>query len=378
MPLIKPTDGMKINIGTLLLLCFSLLSFSQEENDTQVAAIDVNYMYGVIANHNSNILHLITGHPEGVLVSWNRKTFGKQKWEQRFNYPDVGASFLYQDFKNEYLGENYSLYGHFNFYFLKRNVMFRAGQGVTYATNPYDRYSNNRNVAFGSRLLSSTYLMLNYKKERLFKSRFGIQTGVTLTHYSNANIKAPNTSINTISANIGVTYSLGNEIKKEYIKRDKDSLRVREPIRYNIVFRGGINQGDVIGTKQYPFYIASFYADKRVGNVSAIQVGADAFFSNFLNEEIKFNSIAYPEKEVDPDTDYKRIGVFIGHELFINKMSLITQFGYYVYYPYPFETRIYERIGVKRYFGDKIFASVTLKAHAAAAEALEFGIGIRL
>ena len=44
MPLIKPTDGMKINIGTLLLLCFSLLSFSQEENDTQVAAIDVNYM----------------------------------------------------------------------------------------------------------------------------------------------------------------------------------------------------------------------------------------------------------------------------------------------------------------------------------------------
>ena len=107
MPLIKPTDGMKINIGTLLLLCFSLLSFSQEENDTQVAAIDVNYMYGGIANHNSNILHLITGHPEGVLVSWNRKTFGKQKWQQRFNYPDVGASFLYQDFKNEYLGENY-------------------------------------------------------------------------------------------------------------------------------------------------------------------------------------------------------------------------------------------------------------------------------
>ncbi|NQY28097.1 MAG: acyloxyacyl hydrolase [Flavobacteriaceae bacterium] len=369
---------MKINIGTLLLLCFSLLSFSQEENDTQVAAIDVNYMYGVIANHNSNILHLITGHPEGVLVSWNRKTFGKQKWEQRFNYPDVGASFLYQDFKNENLGENYSLYGHFNFYFLKRNIMFRAGQGITYVTNPYDRYSNNRNVAFGSRLLSSTYLMLNYKKERLFKSRFGIQTGVTLTHYSNANIKAPNTSINTISANIGVTYSLGNETKKEYIKREKDSLRVREPIRYNIVFRGGINQGDVIGTKQYPFYIASFYVDKRVGNVSAIQIGADAFFSNFLKEEIEFNSIAYPEKEVDPGTDYKRIGVFIGHELFINKVSLITQFGYYVYYPYEFETRIYERIGVKRYFGDKIFASVTLKAHAAAAEALEFGIGIRL
>jgi len=369
---------MKRHIIAILLLYFSLLSFSQEEKDVQAATIDVNYMHGVIANHNSNILHLITGHPEGVLVSWNRKTFGKKKWEQRFNYPDLGASFLYQDFKNEYLGENYSLYGHYNFYFLKRNIMFRIGQGIAYATNPYDRNSNNRNVAFGTRLLSSTYMMLNYKKERLFKSRFGIQTGLTLTHYSNANIKAPNTSINTISANIGLTYSLGNETENEYIKRDKDSLLVREPVRYNIAFRGGINQGDVIGTKQYPFYIASFYADKRIGNVSAIQIGADAFFSDFLKEEIKFNSIAYPENKVDPDTDYKRIGVFVGHELFINKMSIITQFGYYVYYPYEFETRIYERIGVKRYFGDKIFGSVTLKAHAAAAEALEFGIGVRL
>jgi len=212
----------------------------------------------------------------------------------------------------------------------------------------------------------------------LFKSPFGIQAGVTLTHYSNANIKAPNTSINTMSANIGVTYNLEKETEYNYIHRGKDSLRVIEPIRYNIVFRGGINQGDVIGTKQYPFYVASFYADKRIGNISAIEVGVDGFFSNFLKEEIRYNSIAYPENKLDPDTDYKRVGVFVGHELFINKMSLITQFGYYVYYPYKFETRIYERIGLKRYFGKRFFGSATLKAHGAAAEALEFGVGVRL
>ena len=70
--------------------------------------------------------------------------------------------------------------------------------------------------------------------------------------------------------------------------------------------------------------------------------------------------------------------MFVGHELSINKMSLITQFGYYVYYPYEFETRIYERIGLKRYFGKHFFGSATLKAHGAAAEALEFGVGVRL
>jgi hypothetical protein len=49
-----------------------------------------------------------------------------------------------------------------------------------------------------------------------------------------------------------------------------------------------------------------------------------------------------------------------------------------VYYPYDFEGRIYFRIGLKRYFSDKWFGSLTLKAHGAAAEAVEFGIGIRL
>ncbi|NRA92351.1 MAG: acyloxyacyl hydrolase, partial [Psychroserpens sp.] len=51
---------------------------------------------------------------------------------------------------------------------------------------------------------------------------------------------------------------------------------------------------------------------------------------------------------------------------------------YYVYYPFDFEGRVYNRIGMKYYFGDKLFGAITLKSHAAAAEAVEFGIGIRL
>lgn len=369
---------MKKKIILFIYLFIGVVGFSQDEDKLNSSTIDANYLYGVIANHNSDILHLITGHPEGVLLSWNKKTFGAQAWQERFNYPDVGVSFLYQNLKNEYLGENYSLYAHYNFYFLKRNLMFRIGQGIAYASNPYDSDTNHRNVAFGTRLLSSTYMMLNYKKERLFKSRFDLQTGLTLTHYSNANIKAPNTSVNTISVNAGLTYNLDKNDEVTYIQREKDSTAINKKIRYNIAFRGGINQGDVIGTKQYPFYIASFYADKRLGQVSALQLGADAFFSMFLKEEIRYNTIAYPENNIDPDTDYKRIGVFLGHELFINKLSFITQLGYYVYYPYEFEIRVYERIGLKRYFGEKVFGSMTLKAHGAAAEALEFGIGVRL
>ncbi|HLV13758.1 MAG TPA: acyloxyacyl hydrolase [Xanthomarina sp.] len=359
-------------ITYLLCFCFGLV-FSQEKKTNSY--FDVNYFSGNIALHNNDILHLIKGHPEGVILSWNKKTFGNEDWEQRYGYPDWGASFAYQDMKNDVLGNNYSLYLHYNFYFLNRNLQLRLGQGLAYNTNPYNKVENHKNVAFGSAILSSTYLMLNYKKERVL-DRFGIQGGFSLIHYSNANVKAPNTSVNSIAFNVGLTYNL-DEVDSEYIK-SVTKEKFTQPIKYNFIFRSGINESDVIGSGQYPFYVVSAYADKRLSYKSAIQFGADVFFSKFLKELIYYKSISFPEENVSGDEDYKRVGIFAGHELFINKMSVVTQFGYYVYYPYDFEGRTYLRVGAKRYFGDKWFAALTLKSHAAKAEAVELGVGIRL
>jgi hypothetical protein len=364
---------MKHFLICILGLSFGLV-FSQEKTTTS-SYFDINYFKGNIALHNNDILHLIKGHPEGVILSWNKKTFGNKDWEQRYGYPDYGVSFIYQNLKNDVLGNNFSLYAHYNFYFFKRNLMFRVGQGLALTTNPFDKVDNHKNIAFGSTILSSTYIMLNYKRERII-DRFGLQGGLSFIHYSNANVKAPNASINSITLNVGITYSLTDE-DPEFI----DNLvkeKFTEKIKYNLVFRSGINESDVIGSGQFPFYIFSAYADKRLNHKSAIQFGADVFFSNFLKELIYFQSVSFPEENVSGNEDYKRVGVFVGHELFINKTSIVTQFGYYVYYPYDFEGRTYFRAGLKRYFGKKWFAAMTLKSHGARAEAVEFGIGIRL
>jgi hypothetical protein len=360
----------------LLFVGFSIFSFSQEGEKATFSSMDINYFTGNIALHNDDILHLITGHPEGVIISWNKKTFGLNSWEQRYNYPDLGVSFSYQNFKNDVLGNNYALYGHYNFYFFNRNLMVRIGQGLAYTTNPYDKENNHKNIAFGSEFMSSTYVMINYKKERIF-NQFGFQAGLSMIHYSNANVKAPNTSINSITLSAGLTYNFDDE-DPEYQYDLSDDEPYKEPIKYNFVFRSGVNESDVIGSGQFPFYIVSAYADKRLNRKSAIQFGVDAFFSNFLKELIYYQSVAFPENNVNPNTDHKRIGVFVGHELFINKLSIITQFGVYAYYPFDFEGRMYQRVGLKRYFGTKWFAALTLKTHAAKAEAVELGIGIRL
>lgn len=337
--------------------------------------LDLSPFYGSVLLHNPDISHLITAHPGGLILGINRKTFGDARWEEAYGYPDTGLSFIYQDMRNPVLGRHYGLYAHYNFYFLKRRLQIRIGQGVAYNTNPYDAETNFRNNAYGTHLLSSTYVMAHYYRERIF-GRFGFRAGLALVHYSNANVKAPNTSTNTFGLSAGVLYDLGSETKRPYRHWDPEPLQ--EGVRLNLVFRTGVNESDVVGSGQFPFYIASAYADKRLGRLSAIQLGADLYFSNFLKELIRFQSAAFPELDVAPDMDYRRAGLFVGHELFVGKLSVITQLGYYIYYPFDFEGRVYNRIGMKRYFGRKLFAALSLKSHGAKAEAIEFGFGIRL
>ena len=354
---------------------FSVIcGFSQEGEKEKVYTLDLSPFYGSVILHNPDITHLISEHPAGFILGLNRKTFGANEWEGLYNYPDQGVSFVYQDMNNGTLGKNFGLYAHFNFYFFKRNLQFRIGQGVAYNTNPYDKNLNFRNNAYGSHFLSSTFLMLNFHKETIFKN-VGFKAGLSVIHYSNGNFKAPNTSTNTLAFNAGLTYTLGDGEPVDYITREKE--KVTEPLRYNLALRGGLNESDVIDLGQYGFVVLSGYADKRLSRRSAVQVGTDVFFSNFLKELIRYQSVSFPENGVDADTDFKRVGLFVGHELFINKMSIITQLGYYVYYPFDFEGKMYNRVGMKRYFGEKVFGSVTLKSHGAAAEAVEFGFGIR-
>lgn len=355
-----------------LLLLFCIIATCQERKHDY---IDANFFSGNIALHNNDILHLITGHPNGLIVSWNRKTFGEKEWQQRYGYPDWGLTFTYQDLKNESLGQNFGLYAHYNFYFFKRHLMLRIGQGLAYANNPYDKIENNRNVAFGSDLLSTTMMMLNYKKDRLI-GKFGFMAGLSLIHYSNANVRAPNTSVNTIALNVGFNYSLTPKDPEFQYTLTKEKFT--EPIRFNLAFRTGVNESDVVGSGQFPFYIFSAYADKRLSHLSAIQFGADVFFSQFLEELILYRSVSFPELQISGDEDYRRVGLFVGHELFINKLSVVTQLGYYVYYPFDFEGQTYFRIGLKYYVFKKWFAAITLKSHGAKAEAVEFGVGIRL
>lgn len=341
-------------------------------------SVDVSVLRGNVLPHTADMYQLINGHPGGVLLSFMVKTYGENEWERVYDFPDYGGYFLYQDFKSEPLGTCYSAGAFYNFYFLNRHLQFKLAEGLAWVSNPYDKVNNSKNKAFGTKILDNTNIGLSYDNQTLFKN-IGFHAGLLFTHYSNGRVKSPNSGVNTYLLNLGINYNFEPEKPRVAVLDTTMAKKsFREPIKYNFVLRSGVNESPIIRSGQKPFYHIGFYVDKRLNRKSALQLGTELFLTNSFKDYIKYYSVAYPEMHIDPNTDYKRVGVFVGHELFVNRISLEAQLGYYVYRPFNKDIALYDRVGVKYYLTNKIFAGFTIKTHLFLAEALEFGIGVRL
>ena len=218
--------------------------------------------------------------------------------------------------------------------------------------------------------------MLQFKKEKVL-GNFGFQSGLLFTHFSNGSTKSPNTGINTLAINAGIIYDVQPDFTR-HPKREIDNSG--EKIKYNFTARTGCNETFVnAGLK--PFLHLGFHIDKKINKKSALQLGTDFFINESRREYINYSRIAYQldKKPVPENVDYKRAGLFIGHELFINKFSIETQIGHYVYQPVVLEDEgLYARLGIKYYFTENLFSSFHVKTHYFQAENLEIGLGLRL
>ncbi len=343
---------------------------------TQNLTIEAHYLRGSTIIHNPELAHLTNSHPRGSLFSLSWKPDGSKEWHHALNFPDYGINIHHLNYNLETVGENFSLGFFYQFYFLNRHLSFRLSQGIGYNTNPYDKILNPKNNAFGSSFLSNTLFKLQFQKEQLWH-RIGFQTGITFSHFSNARLAAPNSGLNVISAHIGLQYHLHEH---KIIKQDTSLIaKKKEPIKYQLALRSGANVGPIEGMPLRPFVHTSFIFDKRLNRYSALQLGVDYFWSEYLKDVINYYSVAVIDPpNLNPNTNVTRFGLFIGHEWFLNKFSLEKQLGTYLYKSFDYESAVYLRLAIKYYLSNKVFTSVGLKSHGFRAEVMEVGLGVRL
>jgi len=351
------------------------LSISTSAQNLNNWYVDANYYTGSILPHSQQISHLITNKPNGLLLGFNKKTTGEKFWESFYNYPDYGFSLHYQNNHNPELGNLFGAFAHLNFYFFNRNLQFRIAQGIAYATNPYNRETNFRNLAYGSKFMPATSIALNYQKLNIWNG-LGFQTGLFFIHHSNATLKAPNISTNTIAFQLGLNYSINQTVPDRVFNYQSDLLDTK--MKYVLSFKTGVNEGHIVGMGQKPFYHINAYAEKRLNRTGSVQLGTELFLSETIKEIIPLLANSFSESaKFSEDADYKRIGVFVGYEMYLNKLSLEAQLGAYIYDQYKVNGNLYQRLGLKYYITDIFFGSISLKTHQAKAEALEFGIGVK-
>lgn len=362
---------------TLLFFIFlySILSFSQNYTNTN-AYLQTDFFYGKLIEHDKKLKNAIQNNPYGFMLSFNTKNTESSTFNTLYNYPERGYTFLYENFNSTVLGEAYGVYRHYTYNLTpKKNhqLNFTSAFGLAYTTKPYSYINNPQNFAFGSKLLVSAYLKLQYFKF-FTNSNFEFHTGFSLIHFSNISFKSPNLGINTIAFNLGVNYKL--KTLKTPISKNADSKnKITSVIRYNLVFRGGYNESLEIDSGLFPFYTVTFYASKNINRYSTITAGIDFFDATFLKNHIK--DINLNESKTYNENNYRRAGVFIGHELIQNNFAFISQIGYSFYYPFPYVSRVYERFGFKYNISKHFFSEITMKVNLFRAEALEFGIGYK-
>lgn len=239
-----------------------------------------------------------------------------------------------------------------------------------YSTSPFDKETNNKNWAIGSHFLASAYLRTMYSREYVI-DRVGFNAGFNLIHYSNASFNTPNLGINTLNATIGINYNLNERPK--IIEKNMEKLLVKYPVKFNAAFRAVFSESLINGSGFYLFYTLSLFATKKLNYKSRISFGTDIFFSTFMKEYIVYDNII--SGTPNETSDWKRVGIFIGHELNMEHFSVITEIGVNAYDPHEYISQVYERFGFRKRFREHFFADLNLKINLFRAEGLEFGIG---
>ena len=243
------------------------------------------------------------------------------------------------------------------------------GFGFCYSSSPYDRESNNKNIAIGSTLSYAFNTQLHYNHEIL--DRLKLIAGFRISHYSNGAFKKPNKGINIVTADIGLSYLLNAE--KPAFEHFTQLPAVERDIRYNFFLSTGLREIDPVGSRKYSFLTLSFYASKQVSRTSAFSLGIDGFYSMATRQERETDDNLEGKKP-----DFKRAGVTGGYEFYMGKMSFIAQLGAYVYRPYKSDKPVYQRYGLKYQLPKDIYAGLFLKTHYGKAEAVEWSLGIKI
>jgi len=353
---------------TILLIGF-LLSFYYGQAQPKTQVIGWHSRYGQIYQHSKDLKKYNFGtlNPRGIELTYHIRTDGSKAWHQPWRFPEWGVSLHWNQLDNsEILGDAIGATVYLQKFILDKPshaLSYKFAPGMVWISKQYHPTENPHNffVSTPINFIMETNLLYHYK----FSPKWRLNIGGFVTHYSNGAIRLPNRGYNMYGIIGGMAYTIHADT---YQRKTQADVAFTRKWHIDVNLAHGLKSPKDGEYKQYYAGVFSGYVNRRLNPKSGLTLGTDLFYHTSIQAQI--NS----ENPVNP----WRVGIQSGHELYISRVSLLTQMGVYVYRPVAVDKYVYWRAGIKYYVTPSIFVGMLLKAHFGQADIIEWGTGVRI
>lgn len=363
-------------IALSILFILTQQGFTQNSFTKKQLYIEGYYHYGFVAPHHDYMAYFISEHVQGFQVNAGIFTLGNRYWNKSYNYPRLGVGYYHSGLGNRLIyGQLDAFYLYVDRSFLSLNNMFNLGNrvcfGLGHISKIFDLYTNNYNMAVGSKL--NVFLQYNLEGTLRLSPLIQMKTGLSLIHSSNGSIKAPNKGFNLVTSFVGFQYSLSDQ-RKCFSKTqpvNPDSSRDQ----FNTIIAYGWKSISRLHSFEYPVYAISLEYSRRVSSTGWLGLAVTGYLDRSIKKEF--------ENQIVPDSnfkssDYYSIALNPSLEMKMGKLSFLFQPGIYLKYSFKDYGMITNRIGLRYYVGKNWLTGVSIKAHwPAKADFIEWNIGYR-
>ena len=357
-------------LASVVLFSLAVSPFIQAQDSLSgnlVPKIELIGLGGKSFAHHEEMKPLCKNPFYGGEVRFGMQTTGLEYWHQAYRYPYFGVGYYCADFNHKAIGYPMALFSFIELPFYRgRNFTLSTSwsAGVAFHINEYDSVKNPENLAIGSDLNAYIDFSVFYKQR--ISERFDVGIGIKMQHFSNGATKYPNWGLNMIGAQVVVSYMPKSVIRKFNTLPEP---KYKKDYEFYVMYAGGI-----IGRKDekeghYYNSTLSMAASKRVSFKRTLGVGIDIFYNEYLKSEFHDDNNVTLNKLMSQS-------VFVTSDMIVSKFRMAICLGFYTLRYDDFTKFYYERVALRYYFVPQMFANVSIKAHAAKAEFIEWGVGV--
>ncbi len=303
-------------------------------------------------------------------VGW--QTNGEKDFYHRlYNYPVYGLGIYTSTFHATEIGNPFALYGFVAVpiapqRFRRWNFNYRISLGVASNFRPFDAEENPLNIMLGSRqnVFADLGAQVNYRLSR----KWQVGAGIAFHHFSNGATRLPNMGINLLPLTLSLTYRNNDRIQPALAHPPPVEKNNRLLVRY----AAGIKQmSRDIDDRHFKSTIGVYWS-VPAGHKWRLGAGGDLFYAHSGTQ----SDIAGENARQISAVFSGGPALYIDHVL-TQKLYLNGNIGWYLNRNH-FNGEIqpvFLRVGIHYKIYNNLFTGVSIKAHNAKADYIEWTTG---